>query len=87
MNMLESLVLRVISQCDNYEELNFMQDGAPPRSALSIHAWLDNQYTGQWIGRGGPTEQFPRSPDLTTRDFLFCGLDQRRSLTITTTNN
>jgi hypothetical protein len=79
LNMLEMFVLPIVSQWDSYEALNCMQDGAPPHFALPV-------YTGRWIGRGGPTQELPRSPDLTPREFSCCGLDQRRCLIITTTN-
>jgi hypothetical protein len=28
-----------------------------------VRAWLDNQYSGWWFGRRGPTEWPPLSPD------------------------
>ena len=31
-----------------------MQDAASPRFALAVRAWLENHFTGRWIGRGGP---------------------------------
>jgi len=46
----------IVSQWDNYEELYFMQDGAPPHFALPVHASIGNNFTGRWIGRGGPND-------------------------------
>ena len=49
------------------------QDGAPPHYAHHVRAWLDGNFPGQWIGRGGPVEWPPRSPDLTPLDFFLWG--------------
>jgi hypothetical protein len=40
-----------------------MQDGANQFS-LSVRAWLNNDFTGWWIGRGGPKEWLLYSFDL-----------------------
>ena len=34
---------------------------------------LDRQFPGHWIGRHGPVEWPPRSPDLTALDFYLWG--------------
>jgi hypothetical protein len=46
------------------EELHFIQAGAPIRLTFSVRAWLDNQFTGMWIGRGGLRQWFLPSIDL-----------------------
>ena len=38
-----------------------------------MRAWLDEHFPGRWIGRRGPVEWPPRSPDLTAPDFFLWG--------------
>lgn len=51
----------------------FQQDGAPAHYAQQVRAELDNIYGNRWIGRGGPVQWPPRSPDLTKLDFFLWG--------------
>lgn len=51
----------------------YQHDGAPPHFFLQARDWLNLQYGGRWIGRGGPVEWPPRSPDLTPPDFFLWG--------------
>jgi hypothetical protein len=37
--------------------------------ALPVRAWLDNHFTGRWIGSGGRTKWPPRRPDHIPCDF------------------
>lgn len=53
--------------------LHFQQDGAPPHYVVPVRDWLDDHYPNQWIGRRGPVEWPPRSPDLTPLDFFLWG--------------
>lgn len=53
--------------------LHFQQDGAPPHYALIVREWLNTNLPGRWIGRRGPYEWPPRSPDLTPCDFFLWG--------------
>ena len=62
-----------MSGWDNIDDLIFMQDGAPPHFALTVRAWLDQHFSGRWLGRRGPHEWPPRSPDLTPCDFYLWG--------------
>jgi len=39
-----------------------------------VTTFLDETFLERWIGRGCPTAWPPRSPDLTTLDFLARGL-------------
>ena len=55
------------------KQLLFQQDGAPPHFALIVRTLLDHSLPGRWIGRRGPIEWPPRSPDLTVCDFFFWG--------------
>ena len=58
---------------DNVDDLTFMQDGTSPHFAHNVHAWLDQHLSAQWMGRRGPHEWPPRSPDLTSRDVDLWG--------------
>ena len=49
------------------------QDGAPPHYARLVWEWLDRHFPGQWIGRAGPVDWPPRSPDITPIDFFLWG--------------
>uniref|UniRef100_A0A3Q3KZL0 DUF4817 domain-containing protein n=1 Tax=Mastacembelus armatus TaxID=205130 RepID=A0A3Q3KZL0_9TELE len=51
----------------------FQQDGAPPHYGCQVRAFLDEQFPEKWIGRRGPVERPPRSPDLTPLDFYLWG--------------
>lgn len=51
----------------------FQQDGAPPHYGLSVRSWLNQQFPNRWIGRRGPVEWPPRSPDLSPLDFYLWG--------------
>jgi hypothetical protein len=70
--MLQDRMWPVISQWENIATLHFMQDGAPPHFANTVHTWLHCHFPGRWIGRRGVHERPPRSPDLTPCDFLLC---------------
>jgi len=52
----------------------FQQDGAPPHHAVTVRKFLDEQLPNRWIGRRGPVEWPPRSPDITPMDFFFWGV-------------
>lgn len=51
----------------------FMHDGAPPHFRLVAREYLDNEYAARWIGRAGPRQWPPRSPDLNPLDFFLWG--------------
>lgn len=51
----------------------FQQDGAPPHFDRKVREWLNQKFPGKWIGRRGPIEWAPRSPDLTPLDFFLWG--------------
>lgn len=51
----------------------FQLDGCPAHYGRDVRDWLDNNYPGRWIGRGGPVPWPPRSPDLTPLDFFLWG--------------
>ena len=49
------------------------QDGARPHFALIEHEFLNLNFNERWIGRGGPFEWPPCSPDLTSPYFFLWG--------------
>jgi len=51
----------------------FQQDGAPPHYANITREFLTKKFGNKWIGRGGPVQWPPRSPDLTPLDFFLWG--------------
>jgi hypothetical protein len=51
----------------------FQQDGAPPHFSIVARQWLNQWLPGRWIGRRGPVEWPPRSPDLTPLNFFLWG--------------
>ena len=51
----------------------FQQDGAPPHFALIVREFLNLNFKERRIGRGGPFEWPPCSPDLATSDFFLWG--------------
>lgn len=54
-------------------EIWFQQDGAPPHFAIAVRQFLDATFPNRWIGRRGPIEWPPRSPDITPLDFFLWG--------------
>ena len=58
-----------------FDELIFMQDGAPPHHQALVHEWLDENFPLRWMGRSSanmkpPLAWPPYSPDLTPCDFF-----------------
>jgi hypothetical protein len=70
LDTLENFVFPQISEVD---DLIFQQDGAPPHFGAIVRTALDERFPGRWIGRGGPINWPPRSPDSTPLDFFFWG--------------
>lgn len=60
---------------DLRQNMWFMHDGAPAHFAIIVRNLLDrpNYFHNRWIGRGGPIEWPPRSPDMNPLDFFFWG--------------
>lgn len=55
------------------EQIIFQQDGAPAHYHNDVRDFLNEQFPGSWIGRGGPIAWPARSPDLTPLDFFAWG--------------
>lgn len=51
----------------------FQHDGAPPHWVTPVRQHLNRNFPNRWIGRYGPREWPPRSPDLTPLDFFLWG--------------
>ncbi len=73
LEMLETFFFPQIAYLPERDELIFMQDGAPPHFSKAVRDWLDGTFPEHWIGRRGPIEWPPRSPDLTPLDFSVWG--------------
>ena len=69
--------LQVLEGCvwpaARYQRWTFQHDGAPAHYSIAVRAWLDQKFPGRWMGRMGPIEWPPRSPDLTPPDFFLWG--------------
>jgi hypothetical protein len=70
LDMLENFVFPQIAEVYG---LIFQQNGAPPHFGAIVRTVLGERFPGRWIGRGGPINWTPRSPDLTPMDFFFWG--------------
>ena len=46
---------------------------APAHFALDVREYLNKVFTNRWIGRDGPLQWQPGSPDLTPMDFFIWG--------------
>lgn len=46
-------------------------DGAPAHYSRQVRDYLNNVFPDKWIGRNGPVQWPPRSPDLTSLDFFY----------------
>ena len=70
LKMLKEWFIPRVQNHENFNAMFFMQDGAPPHFSREVRAWLHDTFPGHWIGRRGPIEWPPRSPDLTPLDFF-----------------
>jgi len=70
LDMLEQFA---IPQLEDVPNIIFQQDGAPPHWSLDVRQCLDDHFPQRWIGRGGPIQWPPRSPDITPCDFFLWG--------------
>lgn len=73
LNLLVNSIGPSLADIAGDEPIWFQHDGAPPHFAGSVRDFLDVSFPGTWIGRRGPQEWPPRSPDLSTLDFFFWG--------------
>lgn len=73
LNLLRTIIPTLKQRCD-FNEMYFMQDGAPPHYASPVRTFLDQIFPSRWLGRRGAIEWPPRSPDLTPMDFFVWGV-------------
>lgn len=57
----------------NLQNMHYQQDRAPAHFSLPVRSYLGQEFPGRWIGRSGPVEWGPRSPDLTRLDYFLWG--------------
>ncbi len=74
LQLLEDKVWPEIADWPDIDAVILQQDGAPPHFARQVREWLDDSFPGRWLGRRGPIEWPPRSPDLTPVDFSVWGI-------------
>jgi hypothetical protein len=60
-------------QLQDIQDMIYEQDGAPPHFHNEMRSYLDERLRNCWIGRGGPMEWPPRSPDLTPMGLFLWG--------------
>lgn len=66
-------IVEIIEESGEDLDPIFQQDGAPPHYAVQVRTFLDQEFPDSWIGRRGPIEWAPRSPDLSSLDFFLWG--------------
>ncbi|UYV61200.1 hypothetical protein LAZ67_1003794 [Cordylochernes scorpioides] len=71
LTMLADSIFPAIRALYGNDDFYFQLDGAPPHYHRDVRAYLDQNLSGQWIGRRGPIEFPARSPDLTPLDFFL----------------
>jgi hypothetical protein len=73
LTMLDGSILPAIRERYGNERFYYQKDGAPPHYHRNVRVYLDQNVPGHWIGRRGPIDFPPRSPDLTPLDFYLWG--------------
>lgn len=75
LDFLQNELPRLLYNLPNFvkERMWYLHDGAPVHHTALIHEHLNNEFPDRWIGRGGPFQWPPRSPDLTKMDFFLWG--------------
>ena len=73
LKMLKEYFRPILGRKHIQNKVYFQQDGAPVHYAVEVREWLNLTFPGKWIGRRGPIEWAPRSPDLTPCDFFLWG--------------
>ncbi|OZI14502.1 hypothetical protein CE195_08265, partial [Sodalis-like symbiont of Philaenus spumarius] len=73
LDMVQQFLIPQINEDDEERNVYFMQDGAPPHYLTDVKDFLNDHFSGQWIGRDAPIAWSPRSPDPTPLDFFLWG--------------
>jgi hypothetical protein len=77
--LLQQQFLPVAQEFPKFNDLVFMQDGAPPHWSRAVRNWLSVTLPNRWMGRGSPNLPWPPySPDLTPMDFFLWGWVKHR---------
>jgi hypothetical protein len=71
LKVLEQFVLTQVAVLQ--PNIIYQQDGAPPHWSLHVRETLTRTFPDRWIGRKRPISWPPRSPDITSLDFIFWG--------------
>jgi len=74
LDKLKNFIIPALRQRPDFNNLYFQQDGAPPHYATVVRNLLDETFPDKWIGRRGPIEFPPRSPDIMPMDFFVWGV-------------
>lgn len=54
--------------------LKFQHHGAQPHYSITVRNWLDDHFTGKWIGCRAPIDWPVRSPDITVPNAISWGV-------------
>lgn len=76
----DAVTAEILEQDDS-----LMEDAAPAPFASRVGKYLNNRFLDRWLGRGGPMERPPRSPDLTPYELNCTNLRCSGVGTFTTT--
>ena len=82
LNVLEDTLVPRLNVIDRYEDMIFMQDGAPPHYATIVRTFLNNELPGGWLGRRGPYGWPAGSCDITPCDCFLWGWAKKSIQTI-----
>lgn len=74
-NILQNLEINYLDNLplDDYRNIFYQHDGAPPHNGHLVNNYLQNLYDDQWIANNGPICWPPRSPDLSVLDYFIWG--------------
>lgn len=71
---LDMLQIYAVPQISHLQpNILWQQDGAPPHWGKIVREFLNLEFPNRWIGRDGPIQWPPRSPDITPLDFFLWG--------------
>ena len=73
LDMLQNYMVPIIETRSNFHELWYQHVDAPAHYSKDVSIFLDQIFSNRWIGRRGPIEWPPRSPDLNPLDFFVWG--------------
>lgn len=73
LQLLQDRIIPALNDLHLEGPLWYMHDGAPAHYSLQVREFLNLNFPGRWIGRGGVIDWPPRSPDLTPLDFFYWG--------------